>query len=132
MSDPQRPTLRAVAPMEPIPARRRSPGVAVIAVAAYALLFLGALWYFEHQTSRIQRPQSRPTAKAPSRDSLLTGIGLSPVARKAYFGRISTERCDCGCDLTVLTCLARDRSCVRSPALASERRRTVAAPATAR
>jgi hypothetical protein len=131
MSDPLRPTIRAVAPMDPYPARRRSPGVAVIAVAAYALLFLGALWYFEHRASRLQRPQP-PTAKAPSRGSLLTGIGLSPVARKAYFGRISTERCDCGCDLTVLTCLARDRSCVRSPALATERRRTAAAPATAR
>lgn len=132
MSDPVHPTLRVVVPREPSPARRRGPGVAVIAVASYALLFLGTLWLFEHQRTRIQRSEPPVTVKAPGRDTLLAGTGLSPAARKKYFGRISTERCDCGCDLTVLTCLARDQSCVRSPALATERRRAAAAPATAR
>jgi hypothetical protein len=52
MSDRERPTLRAVGPADPVaPARRRGPGIAVIAILAYGLLFLAALWFFSSAAS---------------------------------------------------------------------------------
>jgi hypothetical protein len=48
MSDRERPTLRAVGPADPAaPARRRGPGIAVIAILLYGLLFLAALYFFK-------------------------------------------------------------------------------------
>ncbi|HEV8610032.1 MAG TPA: hypothetical protein VGS98_08195 [Thermoanaerobaculia bacterium] len=118
MSDRERPTLRAVDPGDPPPpARRRGPGVAVIAVLGYGLLFLFSLFYFSRQ-SKVQGPKSRVPKPAVSRASLIEGIGLSPAAREKYLLRLGAERCDCGCDMTLAACLARDLTCVRSPVLA--------------
>jgi hypothetical protein len=47
MADRRRTALRAVGPGDPAtPGRRRGPGIAVIAILAYGLLFLAALWFF--------------------------------------------------------------------------------------
>jgi hypothetical protein len=45
MRDPERPTLRSLDPAER--PRRRGPGIAVIAVLLYGLLFLAALYFFK-------------------------------------------------------------------------------------
>lgn len=123
MSDPVRPTLRVVDPVEPPPppSRRRGPGIAVIVILVYALLFIGALWVFK-KPSRAASPAPRAAPAPPvSRASLLEGSGLAGVARTRYLARIGSEHCDCGCELTLHDCLARDRSCVRSPELAQQR-----------
>lgn len=125
MPDSFPPPFRVVGPVEAPAPRRRGPGIAVIGVALYALLFLGALWYFKREPAV---SGSRPTvaAKAPTRLSLLAGEGLGPSARRKYLARIAADHCDCGCELSLSSCLARDRSCVRSPALAIERLRAAA------
>lgn len=128
MSDSVRPTFRVVDPVEPPPppSRHRGPGIAVIVISVYALLFMGALWAFK-KPSRAASPAPRSVAgPPPSRASLLEGSALAGVARTRYLARIGSEHCDCGCELTLHDCLARDRSCVRSPALASQRLRPAA------
>lgn len=128
MRDPSHPSFRVVGPLEaPIP-RRRGPGLAVLGVAIYALLFLGALWYFKRDPVA-PLSKSTVTARPPTRLSLLSGEGLPRSAREKYLARIGKDRCDCGCELSLSKCLAGDRSCVRSPALAIERLRTASAPA---
>lgn len=102
----------------------------MVGVAIYALLFLGALWYFKREPT-VPRPKAGVVAKPPTRLSLLAGEGLAPSARGKYLARIGADHCDCGCELSLAQCLARDRSCVRSPALASERLRAAAAAAPA-
>jgi hypothetical protein len=131
MSDPVHPSFRVVGPLEASAApRRRGPGIAVVGVAIYALLFLGALWYFKREPT-VPGPKAGVVAKPPTRLSLLAGEGLAPSARGRYLDRIGADHCDCGCELSLAKCLARDRSCVRSPALATERLRAAAAPAPA-
>ncbi|HEX9148155.1 MAG TPA: hypothetical protein VF958_03250, partial [Thermoanaerobaculia bacterium] len=117
-------------PPEASTPRRRGPGIAVIGVTIYALLFLGALWYFKREPT-VPRPKAGVVAKPPTRLSLLAGEGLAPSARGKYLARIGADHCDCGCELSLAKCLARDRSCVRSPALATERLRAAASPARA-
>ncbi|HEY6065710.1 MAG TPA: hypothetical protein VIY96_06110, partial [Thermoanaerobaculia bacterium] len=75
--------------------------------------------------SRHPRVPAPKAAVAPplSHESLLAGTGLSGPARDRYFARIGVDRCDCGCDMTLAACLARDHTCVRSPALAGARMR---------
>jgi hypothetical protein len=127
MPDPLHPAFRVVDPFEAPSRRRRGPGIAVIAVVLYGLLFLGTLWYFKRD-SAARNTAVRTLPKPPTRLSLLAGEGLAPAARSRYLARIDADHCDCGCELSLAKCLARDRSCVRSPALASERRRIAAAP----
>jgi hypothetical protein len=128
MSDSFRPPLRAVDPTDRPPIRR-GPGAAVIAVAIYAFLFMGALWFFKRHRSPVLAPRPRAIPAVFDRASLLDGVGLSPVARDAYLLRLGSDRCDCGCDMTLRACLTRDRTCVRSPELAGERMRaSLAAP----
>ena len=124
MADSIRP-LRAVDPTDRPPAKpRRGPGVAVIAIAVYSFLFMGALWWFK-RPSRVPGPKPKvvAAAAAPSRDALISGTGLSPIARDAYLLRLDADQCDCGCEMTIAACLTRDRTCVRSPELAGQRMR---------
>jgi hypothetical protein len=51
---------------------------------------------------------------------LLSGEGLASPEREEYVRRLSTECCTCGCDLALRVCLARDRSCMTSPAIAEK------------
>lgn len=130
MPDPLHPAFRVVGPLEAPAPRRRGPGIAVIGVAIYALLFLGALWYFKREPAA-SAPKHGVAAKPPNRLSLLAGEGLSPSARTRYLARIGADGCDCGCELSLAKCLARDRSCARSPLLAADRLRVAAAPVPA-
>jgi hypothetical protein len=54
------------------------------------------------------------------RVTLLSGEGLASPEREEYVRRLSTECCTCGCDLALRVCLARDRSCMTSPAIAEK------------
>jgi hypothetical protein len=118
MPDPDRPSFRLVG-RSPEPVVRRGPGLAVVAIAVYALLFLAALWFFKYRAADTRNRNPRPPA--PDRQSLLSGAGLAEPARARYLEKLGSERCDCGCDMTLRACLARDRTCVRSPELAGAR-----------
>jgi hypothetical protein len=53
MHDPERPTLRSVDPPGPVDRpRRRGPGIAVIFLILYGLLFLAALYFFKSVAGR--------------------------------------------------------------------------------
>jgi hypothetical protein len=71
----------------------------------------------------------KPSAAAPDpvvrRASLLSGDGLAGARRAEYARRLSAERCTCGCNLALRTCLAQDRACSRSPELAEKIRASV-------
>ena len=54
------------------------------------------------------------------RVALLSGEGLPSPEREDYIRRLSAECCTCGCDLALRVCLARDRSCATSPAIAEK------------
>src|SRR5262245_2725609 len=124
--------FRIVRPPE-APRRPRGPGLAVIAVAVDAVLFLGALFYLR---SRIENAAARPAGAPPAapaakaapapperldRLTLLSGEPLASDARSEYARRISEDCCDCGCDLTLRRCLATDAKCTRSSEIASRR-----------
>jgi hypothetical protein len=127
MSDSPAP-LRVVGPSE----RRasRKPGPAVVLVLLYGLLFAAALWMLRARSPLFQKP--RPTAASASRSirpqesgvvprsSLLSGEGLSPVARDEYFRGLSTQCCTCGCEANLRDCLMTDQACVKSPEMAGE------------
>jgi hypothetical protein len=52
MAERECPTLQTVGRADPVTtARRRGPGIAVIAILAYGLLFLAALWFFSSAAS---------------------------------------------------------------------------------
>ena len=123
--------FRILGPTEPAPWRRRGPGLAVLAIAAYALAFFAALWFLRAHSPLFRRPapSSAPSA-APassrveaSRASLLEGEGLPPLAREEYLGRLAADCCDCGCDMTLQECLVSDRTCTRSREIADGLRR---------
>ena len=129
------PPLRVVAPDGGPPPRRRSPGPAVLAVLAYALLFGGALWYWRARApfAAAKAPTTSPD-RAPAagdsaapvrtrplpREALLSGEAVAPAARHDYFRHLATDRCNCGCERTLSDCLANERSCSRSPQLAEK------------
>ncbi|HZI65061.1 MAG TPA: hypothetical protein VFF17_00715 [Thermoanaerobaculia bacterium] len=130
-------TLRVLGPPEPAPARRRGPGVAVLAIAAYALAFFAALWLLRAHSPIFRRPApaagvseipAAPTAPPveASRASLLAGEGLAPLARAEFLGRLASDCCDCGCEMTLQECLVSDQTCTRSPEIANELRRASA------
>lgn len=123
MNEPKPPTaLRILGPPEPAPLKRRGPGIAILAIAAYALAFFAALWFLRAQSPLFRRPAAAPArsaAPAPAtRAALLEGEGLPPLAREEYLGRLATDCCDCGCDMTLQECLVSDRTCVRSREMA--------------
>ncbi len=126
--------LRILAPpSEAAPPRRRGPGLAVLAIAAYALAFFAALWILRAHSPIFRRPAAtgEPSAApveaaAPaaalvemSRAALLEGEGLAPLAREEYLGRLTTDCCDCGCEMTLQECLVSDRTCTRSREIAN-------------
>jgi len=122
--------LRVVGEGEPPPRQgrgRRGPGLAVILIGVYAVLFAVALWWMKNQASHRSGPAASPEndpAAAPAvtdadRAGLLAGKGLSPVAREEYAGRLGVVCCDCGCDLTLRECLAGDQKCARSAEMAA-------------
>ncbi len=127
--------LRIVGEGEPPPRRgrrRRGPGLAVILVGLYAILFAAALWWMKNQASHDRGPASAarggeptraPRAGATERAGLLAGKGLSPPAREEYVQRLANDRCDCGCELTLRECLAGEEKCARSADMAEERLR---------
>lgn len=130
MAEPT-PRLRVVGDAPSPPRRTRGPGLGVIFVGLYALLFGGALWLLRSQIPSLRRAaaspasnRARPAAEPPrplSRDSLIAGLGLAPLARDEYLRELSTERCPCGCGLALRDCLLSEEKCARSAELAQER-----------
>ena len=111
--------LRIVGPSERRAARR--PGPAVVLILLYGLLFAGALWLLRARSPLFHRqPASSVPASPPARiekaasvprSSLLSGEGLSPVARDEYFLGLSTRCCTCGCESNLRDCLMTDQAC---------------------
>ena len=120
--------FRIVRP-DPRPPRMHGPGLAVIAIALYALLFLVALLTLRGRIGSAPPaaagPESAPAASnaaSPAlldRVRLLSGEDLPSDTRSEYGRRLSEDCCDCGCDLTVRRCLATDARCRRSAEVAS-------------
>jgi hypothetical protein len=120
--------FRIVRP-EPQPPRMHGPGLAVIAIAVYALLFLVALIALRNRIG--SAPTGPPAPASPSipsaaaspvlvdRVALLSGEELPSDVRSEYARRLSEDCCDCGCDLTIRRCLATDARCRRSAEVAS-------------
>lgn len=127
-------SLRIIGPEEPAPPRSRGPGLAVYAIAAYALAFFAALWFLRAHSPIFRKPapvavSSDAPAESPveaSRASLLAGAGLAPLAREEFLLRLATDCCDCGCEMTLQECLVSDRTCTRSPEIANGLRRASA------
>jgi hypothetical protein len=127
--------LRVVGEGEPPPRRgrgRRGPGLALILVGLYAILFAAALWWMKNQAShdrgpgrsaREIEPAAAPGFRAADRAGLLAGKGLSPAAREEYVKRLASDCCDCGCELTLRKCLAGEAKCARSEDMGEERLR---------
>jgi hypothetical protein len=131
MSEPV-PRLRIVGSDEATPRRPRGPGIAVILVGIYGLLFGGALWWLRGQAPGAGRPAapasvpSRAKARVPAdtdRRLLLAGFGLEPEAVCEYDRQLAADCCDCGCDLTLQECLVADQKCARSAEAAREKLR---------
>jgi hypothetical protein len=121
--------FRIVGPSERRATRR--PGPAVVLILLYGLLFAGALWMLRARSPLFHRektnaqtaspPRARPeTAESFSRSSLLSGEGLSPVARDEYFLGLSTRCCTCGCESNLRDCIVSDQACQKSPEMAGE------------
>lgn len=101
-----------------------------MAVLLYTALFALALWYLRSKGPRAHAAGSPGPAGraplsaarrggAPDRAFLLSGAGLTGAAREQLGRRLGAQRCDCGCELTLHDCLARDQSCSRSPEIAA-------------
>jgi hypothetical protein len=135
------PPLRIVRESDGSPAasRRRTPGAAVVLILVYAVLFGAGLWWFRSASplfrargrkpdaagsasdaARRPDPAPKPEDGIARRAALLAGEGLPESARVEYERRIGSERCTCGCELTLQACLARDRACGRSPEIAEK------------
>lgn len=114
--------LRVVGPSERRPARK--PGPAVVLVLLYGLLFAAALWMLRARSPLFHRAHTTAASVPPekvervTRSSLLSGEGLSPVARDEYFRGLSTQCCTCGCEANLRDCLLTDQACQKSPEMA--------------
>ncbi|HEY7112488.1 MAG TPA: hypothetical protein VIA45_06095 [Thermoanaerobaculia bacterium] len=125
MPEPRR-RFRIVGEGAPPPRRHRGPGIAVLLVGTYAVLFgagLFLLWRASARGVSSTRPASSPphlpaSGGARSGAALLAGEGLAPEERAGYQERIAHDCCDCGCDMTVAECLASDQKCPRSREIA--------------
>ena len=102
----------------------------MVLILLYGLLFAAALWMLRARSPLFHReatnsvPASPPArlekAASVSRSSLLSGEGLSPVARDEYFLGLSTRCCTCGCESNLRDCLMTDQACQKSPEMAGE------------
>jgi hypothetical protein len=100
----------------------------VILILLYGSIFGGALWMLRARSPLFNRPKAKAPAAGHStaadrdavipRSSLLSGEGLSPVARDEYFRGLSTQCCTCGCEMNLRDCLVTDQSCAKSPEMA--------------
>ena len=110
------------------PERRsaRGPGLAVILVLLYAAIFAFAVWWLKARSPLFQRrpsqapPAAQKKSGVASRSALLSGEGLTPLARDEYSRALSTRCCPCGCENNLRDCLATEESCEASPELAQE------------
>ena len=109
------------------PPRRilRPPGLAVILVLLYGLLFLAGLLLLRARSPLFHKSQTdaptRPARSGPiPRAALLSGEGLSPASREEYLRGLSSRCCPCGCELTVGGCLLSGEACAKSPEDARE------------
>jgi hypothetical protein len=98
--------------------RTRWPGLAVLLVLLYGLLFLAGLVWLRARSPLFQGRKEAPARRAP-RDriptaALLTGEGLPLAAREEYLRGLSSRCCPCGCELTVGGCLLSGEACVKS------------------
>lgn len=119
------PRIRLVADEAGPSRRRRGPGAGVLLVGLYALLFGAGLWLMRAGSPLFRRsaPGSSGEKTAPgpasprplSRQALLGGAELSPLASAEYARRLSTDCCPCGCDLNLRDCLVSDEKCTISP-----------------
>jgi len=134
MPEPGR-RFRIVGEGQPPPRGRRGPGLAVILVGTYAVLFTAGLFLLWRTSARGAAssgarhdppPPLPASGGAGSRAALLAGEGLTPEERADYQQRIAHDCCDCGCDMTVAECLASDQKCPRSPELARQQRQRLA------
>lgn len=119
------PRFRVVGEGETPPRKGRGPGPAVLVILLYALAFGGALWFLWAQARRRPAPAAVSPARTSSageldRRALAEGKGLRLEARAEYRRRLAEDRCDCGCDRTLESCLTGDQKCARSPELARE------------
>ena len=113
-------SLRVVGPTERRTSRR--PGLAVVLVLIYGLLFAAGLWILRARSPLFHRAQPSAPAqesKTVPRSSLLSGEDLSPVARDEYFRGLSTQCCTCGCEANLRDCLLTDQACRKSPEMAN-------------
>jgi len=104
---------------------RGGPGAGVLLVGLYALLFGAGLWLMRAGSPLFRRsaagasgqrtPPGPSSRRALSRQALLGGAGLSPLASAEYSRRLSTDCCPCGCDLNLRDCLVSDEKCTISP-----------------
>jgi hypothetical protein len=103
---------------------KRRPGLAVLLVLLYGLLFLAGLLWLRARSPLFQKRTDTPARRAGGgfipRTALLSGEGLSPAAREEYLRGLSSRCCPCGCDLTVGGCLLSGEVCVKSPEDARE------------
>jgi hypothetical protein len=115
--------LRVVGPSERRPARR--PGLAVVLVLLYGLVFAAALWMLRARSPLFHQAQTTAAPSVPpekvesvTKSSLLSGEDLSPVARDEYFRGLSTQCCTCGCEANLRDCLLTEQACRKSPEMA--------------
>jgi hypothetical protein len=129
--------LRVVGPGEGRHPRR--PGPAVVWILLYAALFGAGLIYLRAKIPLLRKtaPEARvgpaevptpsadpvnsrqPAPHSPEREALLSGEGVPAAGRGRYFQRLSTERCNCGCERSIADCLLHEPTCTRSPAIAA-------------
>jgi len=75
--------------------------------------------------SPVRPASARADDELARRAALLAGEGLAPAKQKEYVHRIAAEKCTCGCEETVQACLAHDRTCSRSRAIAEKIRESL-------
>ena len=78
-------------------------------------------------------PQQNPAAAAPPAAASaqeLPGVDLSPLSaaqRAVAIKMFQENNCNCGCGMTIATCRIKDQTCGRSPVLAAEAVKLLAA-----
>jgi hypothetical protein len=92
------------------------------------LLTLGCGARADSQEAKLP-PAPTPSA-APAGEPTLHGVDFSPLtaAQKATAMKIFAEQhCNCGCGMDMITCRTKDQTCPRSPELAAQTIKLLAA-----